>query len=109
MNFLVHTAAPPSQPQKPGLHYNGTHIILCFELPFSHLAITAFNISMATTCGITYENHIVTTDLLGPIAVSDIDTTLVCQPANFSITAQSDAGISQPSPPTTFDGKPICI
>ena len=99
------TAAPPSQPQRPCLYYNGTHFVLCIELPFSHLAITALTIQVTTTCNRTYHHRVMTTDLCQAIPVSNM-TVLPsdCQLANFSITAHSDAGVSQPSPPVTVEG-----
>lgn len=45
-----------------------------------------------------------TTDLCEPIPVSNIvNMTQDCQPTNFSIIANSDAGASQPSPSATVD------
>ena len=104
------TAAPPSQPERPCLYYNGTHIVLCAELPFSHLLITVFNISLTTTCDEMYHDSIVATDLCEPIPVSDIvKMTDDCQLANVTITAQSDAGESQPSPPATVNSKFVIL
>lgn len=101
-NFII-TAVEPSQPERPCLYYNGTHIVLCSILPFSHLAITALTIQMSTTCGRRFDYPIANTNFCKPILVNDImNMTLQphdCQPANFSITAHSDAGESQPSPP----------
>ena len=50
-----------------------------------------------------------TTDLCQAIPVSDImnmtELPSDCQVANFSITAHSDAGVSQPSLPVAIDGR----
>ena len=98
-NFTI-TAAEPSQPERPCLYYNETHIVLCSVLPFSHLPITALTIQMSTTCRRRFDYRIGSTDLCKPILVSDImNMTHDCQPANFSIIAHSEAGESQPSPP----------
>ena len=70
--------------------------------------ITALNITVTTTCDQVYQLSIMTRDLCKPVAQSEMmmlpDD---CQPANFSITAQSDAGISQPSSPVTVSGKSV--
>lgn len=110
--LCYHTTAPPSQPERPCIHYNGTHIVLCAELPSSHLPITALTIQVMTACDITFQHLMMTTDLCRPIPISDIINMTIlppdCQPANVSVTAYSDAGTSQPSPPVTVNCKCEC-
>ena len=84
--------------------------MLCVELPFSRLAITALTIHMTTTCDEMYQYHTMTTELCEPVPISAILNMTVlppdCQPANFSITAHSDARESQPSPPVKSEFMP---
>ena len=106
--LFLHTA-PPLQPGKPCLYLNQTHAIVCLLFPFSHLEITHFIVEInCGACNCSY-NHTILINPMDLCKPFELQQNCSCTTIEFTITAYSDAGASEPSVSVRMADGMYCI